>query len=234
MYIPKPFEEIDLNVICRLIASNPLATIVTKQASASGAERSSNDFALNANHIPLHVVACEGLGGANGASGAMPGKVLRGHVARANPMWKDLSGCDKALVAFIGVQAYISPSLYASKKVDAKVVPTWNYEAVHIHGSIRLIQDGVGLNDLMHSLTHTQEHGQAHPWSINDAPADYTERLMRAIVGIEISIDRIEAKRKLSQNQPGINQQSVIEGLSAQTDPQSQAMALAVKGAVKE
>jgi transcriptional regulator len=227
MYIPKHFAENDLAVISQLISQNPLATIVTRLAVPADHASTINDLSLNANHIPLHVVSSET------AQGLMPGKVLRGHVARANPMWKDLADCDKALVIFVGVQAYISPSLYASKKVDGKVVPTWNYEAVHIHGSIRLIHDGAGLNELMHSLTDTQERAQSHPWSVNDAPADYTERLMQAIVGIEISIDRIEAKRKLSQNQPSVNQQSVIDGLAVQSNPQLQAMAAAVKAAIK-
>jgi transcriptional regulator len=221
MYIPKHFDVSDLAVISRLIDLNPLATIVTHQGNA-----------MNANHIPLHLVNVGDFRDAGAStSKVMPGRVLRGHVARANPMWKDLQSSDKVLVVFVGVQAYISPSLYATKKVDAKVVPTWNYEAVHIHGSIRLIQDGSGLHELMHSLTDTQERSLSHPWSINDAPAEYTEKLMHAIVGIEISIDRIEAKRKLSQNQPGTNQQSVIEGLSARQNPQDTAMADAVRAA---
>jgi transcriptional regulator len=225
MYTPKHFAEHDLNIINRLIEQNPLATIVTRVANAD------TDFGFNANHIPLHVVSVPA--GLVSVNSAMLGKVLRGHVARANPMWKDLVDCYKALVVFLGVQAYISPSLYASKKVDAKVVPTWNYEAVHIHGSIRLIEDGLGLSELMHSLTDTQEQTKKHPWSINDAPADYTERLMKAIVGIEISIDRIEAKRKLSQNQPSENQQSVIAGLTQEGSAQSTAMAAAVQLANK-
>jgi transcriptional regulator len=219
MYIPKMFDVSDLAVISRLIEQNPLATIVTRQGNE-----------LNANHIPLHLVSAAESDALRSA--AMPRQILRGHVARANPMWKDLEVLDKALVVFAGVQAYISPSLYASKKVDAKVVPTWNYEAVHIHGTIRLIHDGQGLNALIHSLTDTQERSLNHPWSVNDAPADYTEKLMKAIVGIEVSIDRIEAKRKLSQNQPVINQQSVIEGLAARKTPQDEAMSEAIRSVI--
>jgi transcriptional regulator len=219
MYIPKLFDVTDLHVISQLIELNPLSTIVTRQGES-----------LNANHIPLHLV--EQTGSDSLGSVAMPGRVLRGHVAKANLMWKELEGCDQALVVFLGVQAYISPSLYASKKVDAKVVPTWNYEAVHIHGAVRLINDGPGLHSLMHSMTDTQERSQGHPWSINDAPVEYTNLLMKAIVGIEISIDRIEAKRKLSQNQPAQNQASVVEGLAVQQTPQSQAMAQAIQGVI--
>jgi transcriptional regulator len=219
MYIPKHFDVSDLAVISRLIEANPLATIVTRQVDG-----------LNANHIPLHLVDESEI--SHSSSTVMPGKVLRGHVARANPIWKDLQSNDKALMIFVGVQAYISPSLYASKKVDAKVVPTWNYEAVHIHGSICLIQDGPGLHALMHSLTDTQERSLSHPWAIGDAPSEYIERLMQAIVGIEISIDRIEAKRKLSQNQPSTNQQSVIDGLVARQNPQDVAMAQAIRVAI--
>jgi transcriptional regulator len=216
MYIPKQFDVSDLVVINRLVDLNPLATIVTRQADV-----------LNANHIPLHLIDLAG-----STSKVWPGKVLRGHVARANPMWKDLQSNDQALVVFLGVQAYISPSLYATKTEDGKVVPTWNYEAVHIHGAIRLIQDGAGLHALMHSLTNTQERSLSNPWSIDDAPTEYTERLMNAIVGIEISIDRIEAKRKLSQNQPIKNQNSVIEGLEARQNSQDSAMADAIRGVI--
>jgi transcriptional regulator len=213
MYIPKQFDVTDLAVISHLIGVNPLATIVTRQGNA-----------MNANHIPLHLVALD-----SSTSNVMPGWVLRGHVARANQIWKDLENSDVALIVFVGVQAYISPSLYATKKIDAKVVPTWNYEAVHIHGTIRLIQEGQELHALMHSLTDTQERSLSHPWSIDDAPAEYTDKLMNAIVGIEISIDRIEAKRKLSQNQPSANQQSVIEGLAARQNAQDLAMAAAIR-----
>jgi transcriptional regulator len=201
MYIPKQFSETDLALIQSLIEANPLSTIVTQTHEGQGLH-------LNANHIPMHVVRR-----LNAHSAAMPGCVLRGHVARANPILKDFSTGANALVVFLGVQAYISPSLYASKKIDGKVVPTWNYEAVHIHGNVTLIEDGEGLRELMEGLTSAQEKNLLHPWAMADAPDDYTARLMRAIVGIEITISKIEAKRKLSQNQPPENKASMVTGL---------------------
>jgi transcriptional regulator len=213
MYIPKQFSETDLAVIQGLIETNPLSTIVTQTIEG-------DDVQLNANHIPMHVVRRS-----DAQSAAMPGCVLRGHVARANPILKDFSNGANALVVFVGIQAYISPSLYASKKVDGKVVPTWNYEAVHIHGTVRLIEDGEGLRQLMEELTHGQEKNLKHPWAMTDAPEDYTAKLMRAIVGIEVTISKIEAKRKLSQNQPPENKASIVSGLGM-TD-----MGLAVKQA---
>jgi transcriptional regulator len=216
MYIPKHFSEVDLAVVRGLIEQHPLATIITRVSSSNG-------ISLNANHIPLHVVSSSEV-----ASPAMPGFALRGHVARANPMLQDLRDSGEVLVVFVGVQAYISPSLYASKRVDGKVVPTWNYEAVHVHGTVKLIELGHGLEGLMTDLTHGQERHQAHPWAITDAPEDYTKKLMGAVVGIEITLEAIEAKRKLSQNQPAENKVSVVSGLTAKDSAASSAMAQAI------
>jgi transcriptional regulator len=216
MYIPKHFSEGDLAVVRGLIEQHPLATIVTRCSSANG-------IFVNANHIPLHVVANSEV-----ASPAMPGFALRGHIARANPMLEDLRESGQVLVVFVGVQAYISPSLYASKRVDGKVVPTWNYEAVHVHGTVRLIELGQGLEGLMTDLTHGQERHQVHPWAIGDAPEDYTKKLMGAVVGIEITLESIEAKRKLSQNQPAENKASVVHGLNSQASESAAAMAQAI------
>lgn len=217
MYIPSQFVETDPTVIERVISEHPLATIVSMRHSGVG-------MPFNANHIPLHLVNKNG-----GSLNALPGRVLRGHVARANGILNDFENHEQVLCVFLGVQAYISPSLYASKKVDGKVVPTWNYVAVHMHGTVRLIQDGPGLTELMHSLTDGQEKDRAVPWSVNDAPLDYTERLMKSIVGIEIDIHRIEAKRKLSQNQPAANKLSVVQGLSEAVKAEDVAMGKAVR-----
>jgi transcriptional regulator len=219
MYIPSHFSETDLTVIEQLICENPLATIVSMR-------HADEKSPFNANHIPLHLVNKKG-----GSLDAMVGKVLRGHVARANGILNDFTSHERVLCVFSGVQAYISPSLYASKAIDGKVVPTWNYVAVHMHGTVRLIQDGPGLVELMHSLTDKQEEHRAAPWSVNDAPADYTTKLMKSIVGIEIDIHRIEAKRKLSQNQTVANKLSVVEGLSHAVRTDEIAMAEAIRAA---
>lgn len=212
MYIPKHFHETDQAVIDQLIEENPLATLITQGSSG-----------LNANHIPLHIVERP-----NPQGGVT--RFLEGHVAKANSIVGELRNNNSLLAIFVGVQRYISPSLYASKKVDGKVVPTWNYEAVHIYGKVRLIEDEVGLMGILKSLTHSQEHSLAKPWAIDDAPADYTHKLMGAIVGFEVTIERVEAKRKLSQNQPAHNQTSVISGLKgAAADLQ---MSLAISSAI--
>ena len=204
MYIPKHFDEQDQAVIDALIEANPLATLITHGSSGVNSSLSSH---LNANHIPLHVIRRLNEHG-------VITRFLEGHVAKANAIVQELRENNSLLAIFVGVQRYISPSLYASKKVDGKVVPTWNYEAVHIYGSVRLIEDEVGLMGILKSLTLSQEHSLAHPWAVDDAPADYTQKLMGAIVGFEISIERVLAKRKLSQNQPVHNQASIIAGLS--------------------
>jgi len=129
---------------------------------------------------------------------------------------------------FHGVDGYISPSGYASKLETGKVVPTWNYEVVHVQGKVRAIDDPAALLEVLQALTQTHEATQPAPWRIADAPPDYIERMLQAIVGIEIDIERMVGKAKLSQNQPVSNQQSLIQALQGQGDPAAQAMAQAI------
>lgn len=135
------------------------------------------------------------------------GKVLRAHVARANEVWK-ADGSD-ALVVFCAAGGYVTPALYEEKARTGKVVPTWNYAAVHMRGKLRAVHDPAWLLQLLNDLTATHEHGMARPWSVADAPADYIDKLLGAIVGIEIEVTGIEGKWKVSQNHSAANRARV-------------------------
>jgi len=139
--------------------------------------------------------------------------VLRGHVARANPIWQRSLLQHDVLAIFQGSEHYISPSWYPSKKEHGKVVPTWNYAAVHATGKLSVIDDPVWLRALLASLTQQHEEAMPQPWSIDDAPADYIDKMLAAVVGIEIEIVQLQGKWKVSQNQPAQNRQGVVEGL---------------------
>lgn len=195
MYTPKLFDEPDTAVMHDLIRAHPLATIVT-----------TSSVGLTANHVPFYLAVNETYG------------LLQGHVARANPLWRDLSNTE-VLVVFQGVNTYISPSWYATKPQTGRVVPTWNYAAVHAYGTLRVIEDATWLRAQLNALTTQQEAKLEQPWAVDDAPLSYTDQLIKhAIVGIEITITRLEGKWKVSQNQPSENQSSVVEALNASND----------------
>jgi len=142
------------------------------------------------------------------------------HVARANRHWRSMDGAE-ALLIVPGVDAYVSPRWYPSKADDPKVVPTWNYELVHLRGSIRLIEDPATKLEIVTALTDHHEAATAEPdtttWAVDDAPGDFIERQLRAIVGLELTITSVEAKRKLSQNRLEGDQAGVVAALSAST-----------------
>lgn len=194
MYLPKHFAETDISVMHELMRAFPLATVVTQGPDG-----------LDANHIPLHLDAAAG-----------PNGTLRGHVARANPLAADATVNRKILVIFKGPDSYISPSGYATKAEHGKVVPTWNYAAVHAYGELRLIDDAEWLLAQLKALTAEHEGRLPRPWAVDDAPADYIGKMLGAIVGIEIAIDRLVGKWKVSQNQPAVNQASLIAALEGQ------------------
>lgn len=203
MYAPAPFAETDPEVIAELIARARLGVLVTHGAEG-----------LFATHLPwLH----------DRAEGA-----LYAHLARANPH-RSLADGGEALVVFSGVDAYVSPSLYPSKAVDGRQVPTWNYEAVHVHGRPEWIEDRDALLSLVERLSDRHEASRAEPWRVADAPPDYVERLLRGIVGVRLRITRIEAKRKLGQNKPETDRAGVIAGLDASADPGDRATAEAMR-----
>ena len=203
MYLPKHFAQTDVAIMHELMRAYPLATLVTQGPDG-----------LDANHIPLHLDAAAG-----------PNGTLRGHVARANPLASNATTIEtnagprvnrKILAIFKGPDSYISPSGYATKAEHGKVVPTWNYTAVHVDGELRLIDDAEWLLAQLHALTAEHEDGFPHPWAVDDAPADYIGKMLGAIVGIEISITRLVGKWKVSQNQPAVNQASLIAALDGQ------------------
>ena len=196
MYIPKQFEETDVAKMHELIRSHPLATLVTLTPSG-----------LNANHIPLILTESENEAG-----------VLQGHVARSNPMWRDAEREREVLAVFQSGEAYISPNWYATKEQTGKVVPTWNYSVVHAHGFMTVHEDAEWLRIQITKMTDLREARFPVPWKVSDAPADYIEKLIGSIVGIEIVVNRLEGKWKVSQNQPLENRSGVIEGLTRRGD----------------
>ena len=149
---------------------------------------------------------------------------LTGHVARANPHWQ-VRALGESAAVFRGPDAYISPSAYPSKAETGKVVPTWNYEVLHAHGTLQVHDDPDWLLDLVTRLTDHHERRQALPWQVSDAPASFIAGQLRAIVGIELRISRLEAKAKMSQNQPEPNRQGVISALSSSPSPRDQQVA---------
>ena len=194
MYIPKHFEQTDLKVLQDLVRAAPLATLVTV-----------HPHGLNANPIPLYFELNEGLG------------VLQGHIARANSLWRDFDKSVEALAIFQGADAYISPSWYPSKQEHGKVVPTWNYIAMHVYGNLRMIDDATWLQQFLEKLTAQEEADFPQPWKLSDAPASYIENMLKAIIGIELEITRWEGKYKLSQNKTDSEYQGIIDGLQAQS-----------------
>jgi transcriptional regulator len=147
---------------------------------------------------------------------------LRGHLARNNDHWRTADGAT-ALVIVRGPDAYISPSWYATKAEHGRVVPTWNYMTAHVHGVVTVHDDPDWVAELVRELTDRHEAGRPAPWSVDDAPPKFFAGQLRAIVGVELAIERIEAKFKLSQNRPAADVDGVIEGLRATGDPQSAA-----------
>jgi len=193
MYVPAAFAEVDPREIERLVTEYPMAQLVTM-----------TEDGLVATPMPLlYEPAPDGLGS------------LVGHVARANRQWAKSSSTVEALAIFAGPNAYISPNWYASKAEHGKVVPTWNYETVHVRGHFLAHDDPAWTRALVARLTERHESQLAAPWSIDDAPPEYIDSMVKAIVGIEVQITSIQAKRKLSQNRPTADVTGTIAGLDA-------------------
>jgi transcriptional regulator len=208
MYIPKHNEETRTEVLDHLMRTRPLASLVTLGATG-----------LFAAHLPL-VLHREDEQHA----------VLRGHLARANRQWKELSRETEALAIFSGPQHYITPAWYPEKAETGKVVPTWNYAVVHAYGRLEIIEDPAWLLTHLNTLTDTHEASRPDPWSVADAPAEFIATIARGIVGIEMTIGRLEGKWKVSQNQTEQTRASVSQGLEALGTEDSLAMSELVKG----
>jgi transcriptional regulator len=212
MYLPAHFKEDRIPVMHDLIRAHPLAMLVTLDANG-----------LVANHIPMEIDAQAGELG-----------TLRGHVARANPMWSSHRREVEAMAVFQGPAGYITPAYYATKAETGKVVPTWNYATVHAYGPLRTIEDAAWLRRLIEQLTDRYEAERARadgedPWKVSDAPATYIDGLLKAIIGIELPLTRMEGKWKVSQNRPTEDRAGVVAGLSRGDDPAQHAMAKLVR-----
>lgn len=209
MYIPKQFEETDVEVLHELIRIKPLATLVTLNAGG-----------IEANHIPLILSAK-----------TKPYGTLSGHVARSNPLWQNHPADTDVLVIFHGAESYITPSWYASKAESGKVVPTWNYVSVQARGRLRVIHEPDWILSQLESLTAHNEAGFEHPWAVADAPHEFTRKLLDVIVGIEIEITELKGKWKVSQNRSDQDRACVVSGLTSTGQPE---MAALVKRCAKD
>lgn len=195
MYIPPAFRDDDIESIRATIRGARLASLVT--ATAEGPV---------ATPLPLFLDESEGEHG-----------VLYGHVAKANPQWQ-LAPIGHALAIFNGPDAYVTPSWYATKQETGKVVPTWNYIAVHAYGPVEFFWETERLLDAVTRLTNRHEGARAKPWAVSDAPADFVAAQLRGIVGVRIPVVRFEGKRKMSQNRPEADRIGVAQGLAASND----------------
>jgi transcriptional regulator len=202
MYIPRANEEKRVSVMQALMVSAPLATLVTLGASG-----------LFASHIPM-VLENDG----------SPFGVLKGHIARANRQWCDSVPEVDALAIFAGHQHYISPNWYPGTQEHGKEVPTWNYAVVHAYGPLKAIEDEQWLLAFLNRLTDIHEAGSPVPWKVGDAPADFIRSLLKGIVGLELPIERLEGKWKVSQNRTEAERKGVIDGLGSLDTPESRAM----------
>lgn len=203
MYIPSHFAENDPHKLQQYIRDYSFGLLIT-----------ADEHGIEANHVPFYLKIDE--------SSSLG--VLQCHVARGNSVWQRLERNSSVLAVFQGPEAYISPSWYPSKAETGRVVPTWNYVAVHVQGNANVIQDAGWLKQHLCQLTDQHESGMAEPWSVDDAPSDFTEALMRGIVGIEISIEGISGKLKASQNQPERNRAGVKVGLAVRGGTNDSAM----------
>jgi len=192
MYLPTHFSESRPAVLRAFIRDHPLGLLVTQNQSGD----------IDANSVPFVL----------DADGDAPG-VLRAHVARANPLWKTARDDADALVVFQGPHGYVSPAWYPSKAEHGKVVPTWNYVMVQARGKLRAIEDKAWLREFVGRLTDRHEGGRPAPWAIGDAPADYIETMLGAIVGIEIALTSLVGKWKVTQNRSADDRAGVVEGL---------------------
>ncbi len=192
MYIPKAFREEATATLHPLIQAYSFATLVS--------QRDGTPFA---SHLPLILHPEDG-----------PNGTLIGHMARANPQWRDFDGEQEVLAIFQGPHAYVSPSWYTVQPS----VPTWNYAIVHAYGVPRLMEDETELYGALQALVQTYEAPREQPWTLN-GPDDFLHKMMRAIVGFAIPITRLEGKYKLSQNRPPVDQAQVVQQLAAQGDP---------------
>ena len=203
MYLPSAFRQDDLAELHAQMQASPFALLTS--AGATG---------VQASHLPLLLAPDEGEFG-----------TLYGHFARANPHWRDLQGGAEALAVFSGPDAYISPGWYPAKAEHGKVVPTWNYIAVHARGPVELIEEPERLLQIVSRLSDQHESGRERPWAVSDAPREYIDSMLRAIVGFALPIRRLEGKWKLGQNRSAADQAGVRDGLASSPSPRDRELA---------
>lgn len=200
MYLPKHFSVDDQAVLAQLVREYPLATLV---GNLNGQ--------LEVNHLPLMLSADR--------------KKLHGHIARMNPLMKIAQSSENTVTAiFNGPNAYITPAWYPSKKESGKVVPTWNYAVVHAQGNIKLIEDAQWLRNHVAQMTDIHEPTYQSDWKLDDAPEEYVQTMLKAIVGIEIDVQNLVGKFKLSQNRPPVDYTAVVDKLDQSPQEILQAM----------
>jgi transcriptional regulator len=205
MYTPAAFRDANLASLHAVVREAGLCSLVT--ATSEG---------LIATPMPMF------LDGSQGGNG-----VLCGHIARANPQWS-LPPVGDAMAIFMGPDAYISPSWYEAKRETGKVVPTWNYVAVHAYGPVEFFDDADRLRDVVTRLTEIHERSRIAPWAVADAPEDFICAQLRAIVGVRMPIARLEGKCKMSQNRSAADRAAVAEGLASSGDAADRAVATLV------
>ena len=196
MYLPRPHRVEDRALQHDFIRANPLGLLVTNGPGG-----------LIANPLPFHLDAKAG-----------DAAVLCAHMARANPQWREIGAIKEALIVFQNPGVYVTPSWYPSKRETHEVVPTWNYVCVQARGPMRVIEDRAWLHARIDEMTAAREAGRAAPWSPSDAPADFIERMIDAVVGVEMTIERLDGKWKTSQNRSRADREGVVEGLRADGD----------------
>ncbi|MFZ3184645.1 MAG: FMN-binding negative transcriptional regulator [Pseudomonas sp.] len=207
MYIPAAFRQHDLSQLHGLIRQQPLASLISQAGEG-----------LQACHLPLWLAADEGQYG-----------TLYGHCARANPQWHALAKGAESLAIFTGADGYISPTWYPSKAAHGKAVPTWDYLSVHAYGQAEAFDDAERLLQLLGRLTEQHESPQPQPWAIADAPRAYIDKMLRAIVGFSLPIQRLEGQWKLSQNRSSEDRAGVQQALDASPDAGAQQLAQQMK-----
>ena len=210
MYVNPLHRLTDRESLFALMASHPLGAWVCQGHGG-----------LIANHVPFYLDRSRG-----------PCGTLIGHVSRANTVWRELDPASPCVVMFQGPQAYVTPGWYPGKAEHGEVVPTWNYVVVHAHGVPRVVEDRDWIFGMLKRLTEAHEVPRAAPWSVSDAPAPFMERMMRAIVGIEIPIDRLEGKLKASQDEALPDRQGTVRGFREQACDVARAMAALVQDAI--
>jgi transcriptional regulator len=203
MYLPTAFKEERVPVLHDAIGRIKVGTLVTLGAQG-----------LEASHLPMLIDPEPG-----------PFGTLIGHIARGNPQWKRAAPEPEAMVTFLGPNGYVTPAWYETKRETGKVVPTWNYIAVHAYGTPRFIEDRDELLSIVTRLTQTHESGRTAPWAVTDAPADYIDGMLKAIVGVAIPLTRLEGKWKLSQNRNAADIAGVRAGLAQEPGDDAAAMA---------